>query len=133
MAGGASTYVANLSLDNVLGNTTFAANVYISLLSTLPAAGGAGLVEITAGGFGRVSVANNDTNWPDAENGIKRNAVAIEFGEATADLPSILGAAVYDASSGGNLLFWGPFSTPHTVLDEQTFTIPALGGTFRGI
>lgn len=133
MAGGASTYVANLNLDSILGNSTFAANVFVGLLSTLPSAGGAGLVEITAGGFTRISIANNDTNWPDAENGIKRNAIAIEWEEATDDLPLILGAAVWDASSGGNLLYWGPFSVPHTVLEDQTFTIPALGGTFRGI
>jgi hypothetical protein len=133
MAGGASTYLANLLLDYVLGSTTFSANVHVGLLSTLPSAGGAGLVELSTGGYARISVANNATNWPAAASGVKHNAIAIEWPAFSADLPSIVGAAIWDASSGGNLLYWGPFATPGTVLDGQTFSIPALGGTFRGV
>jgi len=133
MAGGASIYLANTLLDHVLGNTSFAATVYVGLLTTLPTAGGVGLVEASTGGYARTSVTNNPTNWPAASSGVKRNGLAIDWAAFTADMPAFLGAAVWDASSSGNLLYWGPFSTPRTILEDETFQIPANGGTFRGI
>jgi hypothetical protein len=45
-------------------------------------------------------------------------------------MPEFKGAAIWDAASGGNLLFWGPFTTPRTVYQDETFQIPANGGTF---
>jgi hypothetical protein len=133
MAGGASTYLANLLLDHVLGNGSFTGTVYIALLTTLPTTGGAGLVEASTGGYARIAVTNNSTNWPNAASGIKRNANAINWTAFSADMPEFKGAGVYDASTSGNLLYWGPFTTPRTVLNGETFEIPALGGTFRGL
>jgi hypothetical protein len=133
MAGGASTYLANYQLDQTLGNASFQGTIYIALLTTLPATGGAGLVEPSTGGYARIAITNNTTNWPAAASGIKRNNIAISWPAFSADMPEFVGAAVYTASSGGNLWYWGPFSTPRTVLNGETFEIPVNGGTFRGL
>jgi hypothetical protein len=132
MAGGASTYQANAILDSFLGSGS-PATVYVGLIITLPSTGGAGLVEPSTGGYARIAVTNNATNFPAASLGIKRNATAISWPAFSADMPEFLGAALWDASSGGNLLIWGPFLTPRTVLDTEDFDIPALGGTFRAL
>ncbi|MFN3326880.1 MAG: hypothetical protein ACK5AZ_25585 [Bryobacteraceae bacterium] len=133
MPGGVSIYLANQLLDHVLGNTSFAPTVYIGLFTALPSDGGIGGVEASTGGYARVSKANDPTNWPAAEDGIKRNATPINWPAFSANMPQFVGAGVWDAPSGGYLLYFGPFSTPRTVLENEPFEIPALGGTFRGV
>jgi hypothetical protein len=129
MPGGPSTYLGNIILDSLLGSGS-PATVYIGLLTTLPAVGGSGLVEATGGGYARIPKTNNSTNWPAASSGVKRNGTSIDWPAFTADMPEFKGAAIWDAASGGNLMFWGPFTTPRTVYQDETFQIPANGGTF---
>jgi hypothetical protein len=132
MPGGPSTYLGNKLLDHVLGGGDYArpATVYVGLLTTLPAVGGSGLVEASTGGYTRISKTNNSTNFPAASSRVKRNGTSIDWPAFTADMPEFKGAGVWDADSGGNLLLWGPFTTPHTVYENETFSIPANGGTF---
>lgn len=130
MAGGASTFVANEDLDNRLGNTSYDADCEIGLLIGLPAAGGAGLVELSTGGYARLTVANDATTWPAASGGLKRNGIAFEWDPFTDDLPPLLGAAVW--GTDGELWYWGPFGSAREVLEDEPFVIPALGGTFKG-
>ena len=132
MAGGKSTFLGEELLDHVLGAAAYTApaTTYIGIFTTLPTAGGVGGVEPSTGGYARISKTNNATNWPAASSGVKRNGTAISWSAFSADMPEFLGAGVWDAASGGNLLYWGPFATARTVLNGETFEIPANGGTF---
>ncbi len=131
MAGGLSNYLCNKLLDAVHGGPDFvkASPTYFALMTVMPTASGGG-TEVSGGSYARVSVTNNSTNWPAASGQTKQNATAIDWGTATANWGTIVGVAEYDASSGGNLLTFGPLSTSRTVNSGQSFQVPANGATY---
>ncbi len=54
------------------------------------------------------------------------NSAAIEFAAASGGNWGDIGwAAVFDASSGGNMLAWAPLTTSRTINDGDVFRIPA--------
>jgi hypothetical protein len=82
--------------------------------------------EVTGGSYARVEVESSLANWAGTQSagsttassgtsGTTSNNGAITFPAPTADWGSIVGVAVYDAISSGNLLYWNPLVTPKTV------------------
>jgi hypothetical protein len=132
MAGFLSEYLAHELLDHVFSAATYTPPVtmYCALFTAAPTSAGGG-TEATGGSYARVAVTNNATNFPAASSQIKRNGTAITFPTPTADWGTIIGAGWYDASTGGNLLAYGPFGTSRSVLNGDTApSIQANGGTF---
>lgn len=129
-----STYLSDKLLDHVFGATSYTApsTVYIALFTTMPDAGGSGAVEVAGGSYGRVSVTNDPTNWPDASLRQKVNANDIEFIQATDDWGDVVGAGVYDDLSAGNLLVFGQFDDPIEVLlnDKVSFNTSVFQVSF---
>lgn len=131
MPGGKGNYLSNKILDYVLSGVSYTppATVYIALYTATPSGSGGG-TEVTGGSYARIAVTNNATNFPAASGQSKSNGTLIDFGTASADWGTIVAAAVYDASSSGNELYWGPFPTTRTVLNGDSFKIPIGGGVF---
>lgn len=129
MAGSKSDYLENKVLDHVLGggDYTRAATVYVALYSVTPSDSGGG-TELTGGSYARVSVTNNSTNWPAASSGSKSNGTAITFPTASADWSTAVAFGILDASTAGNLLYWGSLTTNKTVTngDTASFAIGTL-------
>lgn len=125
MAGSKSNFLENELLDHVLGAATYTppATVYIALFTAAPTDAGGG-TEVTGGDYARVSVTNNDTNWPAASSGVKNNGTEITFPTASANWGTIVAMGIFDASSGGNLLFWGDLSMSVAIDTSDTFTFP---------
>jgi hypothetical protein len=125
-----STYQANRLLDGEHGGSfTKDSPTYFAAMTATPTVGGGG-TEVTGGSYARVSFTNNSTNWPAASSGQKLNGTTINFGTASADWGTITTIAEYDASSGGNLLSFGALTTPITVLNGQSFSIPVGAAVF---
>lgn len=113
-----------------IGNTTAAAGtgpstVYIALYTANPSDTGGG-TEVSGGAYARVAITSSLANWAGTQaaasttassgtSGTTSNNNAITFPAPTANWGSVTGIAVYDASSGGNELFWGPLTTTKTV------------------
>lgn len=131
MAGFKSTYLANKVLDHIYGGPDYArpATLYCALYTVAPTAAGGG-TEVSLGGYARVAMTNNATNFPAAAAQLKRNGVVITFPTATAPWWTVVGAAWFDAATGGNMLEYGPFTVSRTILSGETFSIAANGGTF---
>lgn len=101
--------------------------LFFSLFTTAPDAElGTGGVEVAAAGYARVSIACNTTNFDNTNNlnttavstgvnGTTRNSIAITFGAPTAVWGAITSFGIYDALTGGNLLFSGVLGTGKTV------------------
>lgn len=125
MAGSKSNFLENELLDHVLGAATYTppATVYIALFTAAPTDAGGG-TEVSGGSYARVSVTNNDTNWPAASGGIKNNGTEITFPTASANWGTIVAMGIFDAASGGNLLFWGDLSQSVVIDTSDTFTFP---------
>lgn len=106
--GGKSKAVSDATLALDTGATR-----YLALLTTLPTHNdGTGLVEVTGGSYARVAVAPGDWGAVStaADNLTEQQSISVEkdFAQATANLGTILGWALFDALTVGNLRRWGP-------------------------
>lgn len=114
LAGGKAATASNGILNHVFRTTSYTAptNVYVGLLSTCPTAGNNG-TELTGNGYTRSSaIAKADASWTyTAATFIAAativNAAAISFPAAATNPWTVNCFGVYDASSAGNLLYWG--------------------------
>lgn len=113
----ATDYLENKKLDHILGNTAYSppATLYIGLSTADPGETGTGAVEPSGGGYGRVAVTNNTTNWPAAANGSKSNGTQIAYAAPTGSWGTVTHWFIADASSGGNILYKGPLTAATTI------------------
>lgn len=111
-----SDYLKNKLLDHVYGGSDFTrpATVYFALFTTMPTGAGGG-VEVTGGSYARVAVTNNGSNFPAASSQQKACAIDVVFPQATAHWGTVVGCAIFDASSGGNMLDFGELNVPVVV------------------
>lgn len=95
--------VQTTALNGIIPNGTAR---WLALLTTLPDADGDGAVEATGFGYARVS----HSAWIDEfvdDVVYRKNDGTIEFAELTGDIDGIVGWALYDASTAGNLVASG--------------------------
>ena len=124
-----SDYLEQKLLDGYWGQNVALsppANFYVAALTGAPTEAGV-YTEITGGGYARVAVPNNDSNW-DAASGGKANTNDINFPLATGDWnsgSSFQHIGIFDASTSGNLLAYGTLTSAQTVLSGQILSIPA--------
>lgn len=97
------------------------------------------LVEPVGFAYARQAIASTMANWLDtagtgggvASSGNSqtiRNVNAVNWGAASGgSWGYVWGIADFDASTGGNLIAWGPVTTPVRVLSGDTFGIGASG------
>jgi hypothetical protein len=116
-----SYYLADALLDMVLSKDPFTppAFVYAAAMTASPSSSGGG-VEVAASEYGRVL-----TTWEAAAGGIKKNPGVVSFPTANSSWGSIVSVALYDASTGGNLLMFGATSPPQNITSGVTLEIPA--------
>jgi len=125
MPGGKSTYLSNLFLNWLYGGaaieSALPATLYFAAMTVAPTAAGGG-TEWTDAGITRVAKTRNTTNFPTSSAALLSNATDLSFGTpvAGATIPAI---AVYDASSGGNLLDWGVFDVAKVATAGVLFTM----------
>lgn len=117
---GISTTLANELLDHVFGNGSYTPpTVYIGLYSATPTDAGGG-TELSGSGYARVAHAA----WETAAARNTENDGVITFPVATGDWSAVTHVGVFDAISGGNMLFWTALDTSRTALsgDQLRFT-----------
>jgi hypothetical protein len=115
-----SNYLANLLVRNLLMNSNIALPnyYYVTLYSNSGGAGDSDAgTEVTTGAYNRHRVQLVRPTGIQIENNVMYNIESILFEEANSPgWGTIYGWGIKDASSGGNLLFWGLLDTPITVL-----------------
>jgi hypothetical protein len=128
---GKSDYLENKVLDLLLGGVSYTVptTVYIALYTAAPTDAGGG-TEVSGGGYARVAVTNNATNFPAASGGSKSNGTTITFPTATADWGTVVAVGIFDASTSGNLLFWANLTTSKTVQNGDTAQFASGSLTF---
>lgn len=124
--GAMSDYLENKLIDHVFRATAFTmpAAIHVALLTAAPSDTGGG-TEVSGGSYARVAVAPSVANWKSTNGttsgassgtgGTTTNAAAVTFPAPTGNWGVITHFAIYDASSAGNLLFWGALTLPKTV------------------
>lgn len=127
-----SNYLENEILDHILGGGDYTrpATVYIGLSTADPGEAGATLAEPSGNNYSRVSVTNNSTNFPAASGGVKSNGTDITFPTPSGSWGTVTHVVVFDASSGGNMLFWGALTVSKAINTDDDVVFPATTLTF---
>jgi len=125
MAGGKSDYLELELLDHVLGGADYPrpTPVHVALFTATPSDTGGG-TEVSGNNYSRASVTNNATNFPAAAAGLKSNGTAIAFPVPSGSWGTVVAWGIFDAATGGNLLYWGPITPNQSVPANATVTIP---------
>jgi hypothetical protein len=116
-----SDYLENKILNAVLRNTAYTSpsQVYIALFTSDPTDAGTG-TEVNGGGYARQPITFNAPS-----NGQVTNAADILFPVATASWGTVTHIGIYDAASGGNLLFHGALTASKTISTDDQLKIAA--------
>jgi hypothetical protein len=140
---GFSNYLRNKLIDWYMRDQTHLppANFYVDLCSTAPTAGSPG-VSLSGTGYARQAVAKGLANWAGTQadasttassgtTGVTSNNAAVNFGTAGSAWGTASHWQVWDALTGGNLLFWGEIvngagvATPRVINSSDPVSFPA--------
>lgn len=126
---GLSNYQRQRIFNSMFGGVPYVndAQFYFALLTAAPGPGdtGATIVEADYGGYARVSVTCNQTNWPAADsNGQGANGAVIDWPSCASGSSMITHIAVLDGiGSSANLIAF-------TQLDSPKMIIPGVPASF---
>lgn len=135
---GKSTYLTDAFLNFLCrgGTLTAPGTVYVSLHNADPTDANLTATELTIGtnGYARASYANGSGQWnapaPSGASRVITNINAVNFPSPTGDWNSgsaIGYVGIYDAATGGNLLYSTALGTPRTVLSTDSAPQIAAG------
>ena len=123
-----SDYAEGKVLDHVFGLAAFTQpTLYLAVSTADPTDAGTGAAEPSGNGYARVATAPAD--WTRTDN-VVENANELAFPEATGSWGTLTHFAVYDASSGGNLIIHGTLTTAKAIAANETLRFPAGNLTF---
>jgi hypothetical protein len=111
-----SDYLENALINATLRGVNFTAPtaVYLALFTLNPGDTGAG-TEVSGGGYARRPI-----TFTAPSNGVTSNSAEVLFNAATANWGTITHIGIYDATTGGNLLYYSPISNAKTInADDQ--------------
>ena len=125
-----TVYLENKLVDHVTKKATYTAptNLFVGLYTVTPSDAGGG-TEVSGGAYARVSTATAD--WNTASGGTLTNANDIVFPQATASWGTVVAFGIFDASTAGNLLIWGPLLTSKVVSTDDQMTFLASNVTWK--
>lgn len=116
-------------LQNALLNTAFcnvayvpSSGVFIALFQALPLANGSGGTELTgttASGYARQLV-----SFDTPSGGIISNSGTVNFPISTSIWPTVSGACIFDAATGGHLMAIGPLTSPVSLPASKILSFP---------
>lgn len=126
---GKTNYLEGALLNHIFRTTGLSqpTNVYVALFTAAPSDAGGG-TEVSGNAYARVAIARADAQW-NAPAGTPRaitNVNAVNFPTPT---PSGWGTVthfgIFDASSGGNLLYWAALTQSKTINASDTVSFAA--------
>ena len=132
-----SDYLENKLVDQIFRGQAFSfpATLYVALLTATPSDTGGG-TEVTGGSYGRQSITGSLANWAGTQSagsttassgtsGTTSNNNVVTFATPSANWGTVTHFAIYDASTSGALLFWGPLSSSKAVFTGDAVSIQA--------
>ena len=124
MAAFKSAYLKSKAIKHIMGVASFTmpAGCYLALFTGDPSAGGA---EVTGGSYVRKSLAASLA--AEANGSIATNA-DVNFTSMPAS--TVTYWAIFDASTSGNMLYYGNLDIPAVLLAGNTFTLKSGNGIF---
>ncbi len=114
-------YLSNSMLNAALRQVPYTSPVavYVALFTAAPSVNGGG-TEVTGGSYAR-----QPAIFTAPVNGQCSNVADVLFPSATAAWGTVVAFGVYDASSGGNLLYFNNLSSPRNVQINDQVRYPS--------
>lgn len=136
-----SDYLENKLVDHLFRAQTFAApaTLHVGLLTAAPSDSGGG-TEVSGNSYARVAVTTaltafagtqsaGSTTASSGTGGQTSNNAVVTFPTPTGTWGNVTHFGIYDAASGGNLLFWGALTIAKTINQGDTVSFPAASLT----
>ena len=117
-----SNYLETEILDHVFGGSAYTApsTLYLALHTANPDEDGSGTEVSTSGtAYARATVAFTTSG------NTTSNTAAVEYSTATANFGTVSHVAVWDASTGGNMLAYAALTSSKTIETGDVFRVPA--------
>ena len=123
MANNLGVWAQAAALDWLMGGSspTRPSNRYVALFTATPSATGGG-TEVSGGGYARQALTCAASSGAPATTS---NTSAITWTASGANFGTVTSIGIFDAATGGDLLWWGPLSQARTILNGDSFTFPA--------
>lgn len=130
MATGITTANSNALLNFLFsaGSYTPPASTWVALFTAAPGYAGGG-TEVTGGSYARQEI--TDADWAAAAGREISNDIALTFPQASASWGLVTHFALFDAPSGGNMLFFGALSQSVSIPLGAQRIFPAGSLTLR--
>lgn len=138
-----SDYLENKIIDWLFRGQAFTppANLHVGLLTAAPAEAGGG-TEVSGNAYARQSLGASLANWAGTQaagstvastgtSGTTSNNPAINFATPTGNWGTVTHFGIYDAATGGNLLFYGALTVAKTINTGDTVSFPASALTVQ--
>ena len=113
-----SDYLENELIKHLFrtGSMTKPSVLAVGLFTGAPSDSGGG-TEVSGGSYARASLNPLDANWAatSGSNGQTSNSSAITFPTPTASWGTVTHFAIFDATSAGNMLFWGVLTASKSI------------------
>lgn len=111
-----SNYLENKLVDHSLGTTTFTkpTSVYVALYTASPTDADSG-TEVSGFGYAR-----QVATWSAGSGGASSNAGQLTFTASGGAFGTITHIGIRDASTSGNLLYWGSLTASRTISDGES-------------
>ena len=111
--------LTNHGEDKLLTLFKNAGPYYLALFTSAPNETGIG-TEVSGGSYARQQV-----TFGNPSAGVMKNSAAIEFPTATATWGTAVAWGLFDASTGGNLVWYGNITTPKELLSGDIYRVNA--------
>jgi len=139
-----SDYLENKLVDFLFrgGSFTPPATLYVALCtsSVSDSSTGSTISEVSGGNYARVAITSNTTNWyttngnnnatSSGTNGTTGNATTISWNSVTWTA-TVTDIAICDASTGGNVLFFGTLAASKAVASGDSISFAANSLTLQ--
>lgn len=122
---GMSNYLANKILNQNFNGAAWSppATIYVSLHTATLTPAGTG-TEASGGSYARQAITCDTTNFPTTTTREIKNAGVVTFPTAAAPWGTVIYFGIWDALSGGNLLWYGEVDPSKTIGIGDALSIP---------
>lgn len=145
VTGGMSDYLSNRLIDEIWRGQSFTwpSNTYAAYTTTTPTNATPGL-EPGVGGYARQAIPSSLSGWTPTQGGLSTDAssgtsgrignqAAVAFAAPTANQGVATHGELWDAASGGNMLFWRALAAAKSIVaggSAPTFASDSIGITW---
>jgi hypothetical protein len=131
LAGFLTDYTNNKVLDQVFGASAWKPpeRLYLGLSTSIAVKTGE-VSEPLDGGYARVAVANDLSNFPSALGGTKSNGAAVTFAMPTANWGTVTTVFIADALTGGNVIAMADLPVSKAINSRASAPTIAVGALF---